>query len=86
MDPRAESSDHQLRDGDENGPDALVSDPQNLQSPSVSAVFCCHRIPYRFTVTDNDVIHILCSSKTGQTLLDRRLIPDIQETSFWLPE
>lgn len=86
MDPSTESRDHQLRDGDENGPDALVSDPQNLQSHSVSAVFCCHGLPYRFAVTDNDVINILCSSKAGQRLLDRRLIPDIQETSFRLPE
>lgn len=48
--------------------------------------FLISRLSHLFSVTDNDIINIFPASEIRQTLINRILIPDVQEAPLGLSE
>lgn len=85
MNSSTESSDDQFGNRDQNSPDTLIPDTQNLLEP-LAQYISPQRGPYLLAIANDDVVHIFTRAKVRKILLDLVLIPDGQKAPLWFSE
>lgn len=82
MDSSTQSCDHELGHRDQNGTDALVSDPQDLGCIRSERMGLWTLLYYLLAISDNYIVDFLATSEISHRTFDAVLVPNVQETAL----
>lgn len=86
MNASTQGGNHQLGRGDQNSPNSLVSNSEDLLKLDHIQSYRDMGNAYLFTVANHDVINVFTTAKIWQTFFYSVLVRNIQEAAFRSPE